>query len=353
VTPPVLVTGGAGFVGSALVRALVGGGTPVVNLDKLTYSGDLASLASLEGDARHTFVRGDIADKALVGDLLALHRPSGILHLAAESHVDRSIDGPEVFALTNALGTVALLDAARAHVERLPADERDRFRFLYVSTDEVYGSLGATGAFTEDRALQPSSPYAASKAAGDLFAGAWHRTYGLPILVSHGSNTYGPWQFPEKLIPTVVLAAIEGRPIPVYGEGSNTRDWIFVGDHVDALLRIFARGQPGRTYNVGGGAERTNLALVKAICALLDRLAPDPGGRHERAITFVPDRPGHDLRYAIDGTRMATELEWRPARTLEDGLAETVAWYLHERPWWERIRREVYDGRRLGLGVVA
>jgi dTDP-glucose 4,6-dehydratase len=352
VTPPVLVTGGAGFIGSALVKALVASGTPVVNLDKLTYSGDLASLAELGGDPRHTFVRGDIADKALVGELLERHRPSGIFHLAAESHVDRSIDGPEIFAVTNALGTAALLEAARAHLERRSPDERNRFRFLYVSTDEVYGSLGATGAFTEDRALQPSSPYAASKAAGDLFAGAWHRTYGLPVLVSHGSNTYGPWQFPEKLIPTVVLAAIEGRPIPVYGEGRNTRDWIHVGDHVEALVQIFARGAPGRTYNVGGGAERTNLDLVTAICALLDRLAPDPAGPHARAITFVADRPGHDLRYAIDGSRIATELGWRPTRTLDQGLEDTVAWYLRAREWWQRIRSEVYDGRRLGLGVA-
>ncbi len=351
-TPPVLVTGGAGFIGSALVRALVGRGTPVVNLDKLTYSGDLASLASLDGNPLHTFVRGDIADKALVGDLLARHRPSGILHLAAESHVDRSIDGPELFAVTNALGTVSLLDAARVHLERTSSEERDRFRFLYVSTDEVYGSLGTTGAFAEDRALQPSSPYAASKAAGDLFACAWHRTYGLPVLVSHGSNTYGPWQFPEKLIPTVVLAAIEGRPIPVYGEGRNTRDWIFVGDHVDALLRIFERGEPGRTYNVGGGEERSNLELVTSICRLLDRLLPDSAGPHERAITFVPDRPGHDLRYAIDASRMANELGWRPARNLEEGLEETVGWYVRAREWWQRIRSEVYDGRRLGLGVA-
>ena len=349
---PVLVSGGAGFIGSALVKALVARGTPVVNLDKLTYSGDLASLEELEGDPRYTFVRGDIGDKALVGELLERHRPVGIFHLAAESHVDRSIDGPDVFAVTNALGTAALLDAARMHLERRPPEERARFRFLYVSTDEVYGSLGASGAFTEDRALQPSSPYAASKAAGDLFAGAWHRTYGLPVLVSHGSNTYGPWQFPEKLIPTVVLAAIEGRPIPVYGEGRNTRDWIHVGDHVDALLRIFARGAPGRTYNVGGGAERTNLDLVKAICAILDRLSPDPAGSHARAITFVADRPGHDLRYAIDGSRIATELGWRPTRSLDEALEETVAWYLGARDWWQRIRSEVYDGRRLGLGVA-
>jgi dTDP-glucose 4,6-dehydratase len=348
----VLVTGGAGFIGSALVKALVARGTPVVNLDKLTYSGDLASLAELEGDSRHTFVHGDIADKALVGDLLDRHRPVGVFHLAAESHVDRSIDGPEIFAITNALGTAALLDATRVYLERRPAEDRARFRFLYVSTDEVYGSLGPTGAFTEDRALQPSSPYAASKAAGDLFAGAWHRTYGLPVLVSHGSNTYGPWQFPEKLIPTVVLAAIEGRPIPVYGEGKNTRDWIHVGDHVDALLTIFGRGAPGRTYNVGGGAERTNLELVTAICAILDRLAPRPAGPHARAIAFVPDRPGHDLRYAIDAQRIATELGWRPTRTLDGGLEETVAWYLRERDWWQRIRSEVYDGRRLGLGVA-
>lgn len=335
-----LVTGGAGFIGSALVRALAARGTPVVVLDKLTYSGDLASIASAE----HVFVQGDVGDRGLVTELLAAHQPRGVFHLAAESHVDRSIDGPEVFAATNTLGTVVLLEAVRAHLARTPTEG---FRFLYASTDEVYGSI-AEGGFTERSPLQPSSPYAASKAGGDLFVAAHHRTYGLPVVTTRASNTFGPWQFPEKLIPTAILAAIEGRPIPVYGDGQNERDWIFVGDHVDALLQVFERGQLGAVYNVGGGAARTNLALVRALCAVLDELAPGPRP-HADAIAFVADRPGHDRRYAIDGARLAAELGWRPRHAFDDALRETVAWYVRERGWWNRIRGEIYDGQRLGL----
>jgi dTDP-glucose 4,6-dehydratase len=347
-----LVTGGAGFIGSNFVLAAVREhGARVVNLDKLTYAGNLDNLAPLDGDPRHVFVRGDIGDRALVARLLADHRPAAVVNFAAESHVDRSIDGPSDFIRTNLVGTFELLEAARAHHASLPRGEADRFRFLHVSTDEVYGSLGPTGSFSEESPSAPSSPYAASKAGADHLVRAYHRTYGLPTLTTNSTNTYGPLQFPEKLVPLVILNALDGLPLPVYGDGQNVRDWLYVADHCEAVRVVLARGVPGQTYNVGGASERTNLEIVHALCDLIDELAPRAEGSRRALVTFVPDRPGHDRRYAIDVGKIRRELGWAPAHTLEQGLRETVRWYLDHRAWCARITEGVYRRTRLGLGA--
>ena len=350
----ILITGGAGFIGSAVVRKLIAetDAERVVNLDALTYAGNLDSLAAVAGDARHVFVHGDICDATLVRRVFEEHRPDAVLHLAAESHVDRSIDGPGDFIRTNLVGTFTLLEAARRHWLGLEAAERERFRFVHVSTDEVFGSLGADGHFTEATPYAPNSPYSASKAGSDHLARAWHHTYGLPVLITNCSNNYGPYQFPEKLIPLMVLNALEGRELPVYGRGENVRDWLHVEDHAEALLTVLARGRPGEMYAIGGDCERTNLEVVREICRMVDELAPDAAiGPRERLIRFVTDRPGHDLRYAIDARKIRRELGWSPRESFESGLRRTVAWYLENRAWWERVRSGAYRGERLGLNV--
>lgn len=350
----ILITGGAGFIGSCLVRHVVEHGLfRVVNLDKLTYAGNLDSLAAVAGNLNHLFVHGDIVDRALVDKLLAEQHPAAILNLAAESHVDRSIDAPAPFVQTNVLGTFQLLEAARDYWTGLPEPARSQFRFLHVSTDEVYGSLGATGWFSETTAYAPNSPYSASKAAGDHFVRAFHHTYGLPTITTNCSNNYGPNQFPEKLVPLTIQNAIEGRPLPVYGEGKNVRDWLFVEDHVRGLLAALERGQPGETYNFGGDCERTNLELVEAICDVVDELTPKSPPRSSRElITFVTDRPGHDLRYAIDAAKAKRELGWHPQTNLTDGLRKTVQWYLDNQPWVQRVTSGKYQRERLGLNQV-
>jgi dTDP-glucose 4,6-dehydratase len=354
--PTLLVTGGAGFIGSSFVLAVVlavEGGARVVNLDKLTYAGNLDNLAPLEGDGRHVFVHGDIGDRALVARLLAEHRPAAVVNFAAESHVDRSIDGPGEFVRTNLVGTFELLEAVRAYHASLPPAEAARFRFLHVSTDEVYGSLGPAGLFTEESPHAPSSPYAASKAGADHLVRAYHHTYDLPTLTTNCSNNYGPLQFPEKLIPLMILNALEGRPLPVYGDGQNVRDWLYVGDHCEALRVVLARGAPGETYNIGGRSERTNLEIVHTLCDLLDELAPRAEGSRRPLVTFVADRPGHDRRYAIDATKIHRALGWAPAHTFEQGIRETVRWYLEHRGWCARIAAGAYRRERLGLGAAA
>jgi dTDP-glucose 4,6-dehydratase len=320
-----LVTGGAGFIGSNFVASTIAAtGEPIVNLDKLTYAGSLRNLEALRDDARHIFVHGDIADRALVRGILQKHRPRAIVHLAAESHVDRSIAGPAAFIQTNVVGTLALLEEARA----CP----DPIRFLHVSTDEVYGSLGPSDpAFTESTPYAPNSPYAASKAAADHLVRAFHHTYGLPTLTTNCSNNYGPHQFPEKLIPVIIGNALAGKPLPVYGDGRNVRDWLYVLDHCEALRLVLERGRPGETYNIGGNAERANIDLVKAICALLDKTLPRKGGKYAELISFVKDRPGHDRRYAIDSGKIARELGWRAREDFDSGLAKTVRWYVENR----------------------
>ena len=350
----ILVTGGAGFIGSNFVLAAVRaaeGHARVVNLDKLTYAGNLDNLAPLEGDPRHVFVHGDIGDRALVARLLAEHRPRAVVNFAAESHVDRSIDGPGDFIRTNLVGTFELLEAARAYHASLPRAEAERFRFVHVSTDEVYGSLGPTGLFTEESQYAPNSPYAASKAGADHLVRAYHHTYGLPTITTNCSNNYGPLQFPEKLIPLVIMNALEGKPLPVYGDGRNVRDWLYVGDHCEALRVVLERGRPGETYNVGGLNERTNLHIVHTLCDLLDEMAPSPLGPRRRLVTFVRDRPGHDRRYAIDAAKIQRELGWAPAHTFEQGIRETVRWYLDHRDWCARITAGVYRRERLGLAT--
>lgn len=350
----ILVTGGAGFIGSALVRRLVAEGHDVLNLDKLTYAGNLASLRGMEGGPNYRFERGDICDRDLVAGLLRSFEPNLVMHLAAESHVDRSIDGPAAFIETNIVGTFNLLDQASHYWRSLAAPERDGFRFHHVSTDEVFGSLDLDGneRFTESTPYDPSSPYSASKAASDHLARAWHRTYGLPVVISNCSNNYGPFHFPEKLIPLTILNALEGKPLPVYGRGENVRDWLFVDDHASALERIATAGRPGDTYNVGGDAERSNLSVVEAICDLLDERRPLGGGSGRRElIRFVKDRPGHDLRYAIDCSKLRRELGWSPARDFESGLSATVDWYLANDWWWRPIREGAYAGERLGQGA--
>ena len=347
----ILVTGGCGFIGSALVRRLVGAdGRCVANIDKLTYAGDIANIAAIAAHRNYVFHQVDINDLAAVVTVFEQFQPDSVIHLAAESHVDRSIDAPETFVRTNVLGTFNMLHAAHAYWRNLPGAEAARFRFLHVSTDEVYGTLGATGSFSEETPYRPNSPYSASKAASDHLARAWHATYGLPVIVTNCSNNYGPYQFPEKLIPTMIIAALEGKDLPVYGAGENVRDWLFVEDHADALCCALSRGLPGETYNIGGRAERRNIDLVRDICGLLDRtLTQSPYRPHENLIRFVADRPGHDLRYAIDDTKMRTQLGWQPSSTLAAGLQQTVAWYLENRDWWQRHRAQRYDGGRLGL----
>jgi dTDP-glucose 4,6-dehydratase len=346
-----IVTGGAGFIGSAVCRLIVGTtGHSVVNLDKLTYAANLASLEPVAGSERYRFCRLDICDRAGVDRLLAAEAPDAILHLAAESHVDRSISGPAEFISTNVVGTYTLLEAMRAYLAGLPADRRERFRFLHVSTDEVFGSLGPTGAFSEATAYDPSSPYSASKAASDHLVIAWHRTYGLPAMISNCSNNYGPYHFPEKLIPLMITNALIGRELPVYGSGRNVRDWLYVDDHARALLAILEHGEVGQSYNVGGRAERTNLEVVETVCAHLDRRAPRADGApHRTSIRFVADRPGHDFRYAIDPTRIEREIGWRAVETFDSGIARTVDWYLANQSWWRPLRERTYDGERLGL----
>ena len=339
-----LVTGGAGFIGSNFIlTSLEISDESIVNFDKLTYAGNLHNLDSLRGDARHVFVRGDICDRALVKQALERHKPRAIVHFAAESHVDRSIVGPAEFIGTNIVGTWNLLEEARTYWASLPAGERDAFRFLHVSTDEVYGSLGQDDApFTESTAYAPNSPYAASKAASDHLVRAYHHTYALPVLTGNCSNNYGPYQFPEKLIPLMIRNALAGEPLPVYGDGLQVRDWLYVRDHCEALRRILERGRPGHTYNIGGAAERRNIDVVRALCAILDRERPRGSGSYAAQINFVKDRPGHDRRYAIDGSKLRTELGWAPAQTFESGLASTVRWYLDHPEWVEEVTSGAY-----------
>jgi dTDP-glucose 4,6-dehydratase len=346
----ILVTGGAGFIGSAVCRHLIAEtDAAVLNLDKLTYAGNLQSLRAIAGDNRYAFRQADIVDSAAVAAAFAEFRPTGVMHLAAESHVDRSISGPAAFIATNVMGTAVMLEAARAYWSGLPEVERGIFRFLHVSTDEVYGSLGADGLFHEATPYDPSSPYSASKAASDHLAKAWQRTYGLPVVVSNCSNNYGPYHFPEKLIPLTILNALHGKPLPVYGKGENIRDWLHVEDHARALHLILTRGRPGETYNVGGRNERRNIDVVGQICKLLDQHRPRGSGAHADLITFVTDRPGHDQRYAIDARKLETELGWRARETFETGIASTVRWYIANEWWWRPLRDKVYAGERLGL----
>ncbi len=340
----VLVTGGAGFIGSNFVLDwLAHAGESVVNLDKLTYAGNLANLRSLEADPRHVFMRGDICDADLLRRLLAEHQVRAVVHFAAESHVDRSIHGPAAFVQTNVVGTFSLLEQVRAYWEGLSGERRARFRLLHVSTDEVYGSLGPRDpAFTETTPYAPNSPYSASKAASDHLVRAYHHTYGLPVLTTNCSNNYGPFQFPEKLIPLMVLNGLEGKPLPVYGDGANVRDWLYVEDHCRAIRTVLESGVPGETYNIGGAAERSNIDVVKAICALLDRLSPR-AGRHEQLIRFVTDRPGHDRRYAMDSSKLSRELGWSPRESFETGLERTVRWYLEHMDWVRGVRSGDYQ----------
>ena len=346
-----IVTGGAGFIGSCLVRQLLREtDLQVVVLDKLTYAGNVESLADYDGDSRLEFVEGDICDPELVTSLLSKHQPMGIIHLAAESHVDRSIDGPAVFLQTNVQGTFNLLESCLAHWQDLDSSVAGAFRFLHVSTDEVYGSLGAEGLFSESSPYQPSSPYSASKAASDHFVQAFHHTYGFPTLLTNCSNNYGPYQFPEKLIPLMILNALEGKPLPVYGDGQNVRDWLFVEDHCRALRRVLEAGRVGEVYNIGGNCERTNLQVVEAICQTVEQLRPDlPHAPLSQLITFVTDRPGHDLRYAIDASKIHEELGWLPAEDFETGLRETVEWYLGNESWLTNVQSGSYRRQRLGL----
>jgi dTDP-glucose 4,6-dehydratase len=334
----ILVTGGAGFIGANFVLDWIATeGTPVVNLDKLTYAGNPANLASLQKDTRHIFVKGDINDRALVAELLKKHRPRAIVHFAAESHVDRSIHGPGEFVQTNVVGTFSLLEETRAWWSELPAPEKSSFRFLHVSTDEVYGSLGSDDpAFSETTPYAPNSPYAASKAGSDHLVRAYHHTYGLPTITTNCSNNYGPLQFPEKLIPLMVLNALNGKPLPVYGDGKNVRDWLYVGDHCAGIRAALARGRPGETYNIGGNSEKTNLEVVHAVCAILDELHP-AGAPHARLITFVQDRAGHDWRYAIDASKIRRELGWEPQKRFDSGLRKTVEWYLENNEWVQNV----------------
>ncbi|MEP6591147.1 MAG: dTDP-glucose 4,6-dehydratase [Gemmatimonadota bacterium] len=349
--PCYIVTGGAGFIGSALVRRLISEtDAAVVSIDKLTYAGNLDSFGDALGHPRHRFVNADICDAVAMRALLREVQPDGMFHLAAESHVDRSIDGPAEFIQTNLMGTYTLLQETLGWWRSLSSERAGRFRMLHVSTDEVYGSLGATGAFTESTPYDPSSPYSASKAGSDHLVRAWQRTYNLPVLVTNCSNNYGPYQFPEKLIPLCIMKALTGAPVPVYGQGENVRDWLFVDDHVRALCQVMAEGQPGRTYNVGGQNERTNIDVVRSICGLLDELRPNPAGPHARLITFVTDRPGHDHRYAIDASRIRSELGWRPQEDFESGMRKTVTWYLDNQAWVDRVMSGAYRGERLGGG---
>ena len=356
-----IVTGGAGFIGSAVIRHLIrDSDAEVLNLDKLTYAGNLASLTEVAQNPRYRFVQADICDRPAVERVFAEFRPDAIMHLAAESHVDRSIDGPSAFIQTNIVGTATLLDVATAYWRALPDAAKSAFRFQHISTDEVYGSLGPVGLFTECTPYDPRSPYSASKAASDHLVKAWHHTYGLPVLITNCSNNYGPYHFPEKLIPLVILNALDGQPLPIYGKGDNVRDWLYVEDHAKALRLVLEKGTPGETYNVGGNNERTNLQVVEAICAALDSLVPPASGlrpstsakkfsSYRELITFVADRPGHDKRYAIDATRLRTELGWVPEEEFDSGIRKTVRWYLDNAWWWQPIRERKYAGQRLGI----
>lgn len=351
---PILLTGGAGFIGSNLVHFLLREkNVTVVNLDKLTYAGNLESLRDLEDDPRHIFIQGDIRDRELIDTLLSKHHPSAVMHLAAESHVDRSIDGPGEFISTNVNGTFTLLEAVRAYWSRLDDNAAADFRFLHVSTDEVYGSLGDKGFFTEKTPYAPNSPYSASKAASDHLVRAYHHTYGLPTLTTNCSNNYGPNQFPEKLIPLMILNALDGKELPVYGAGKNVRDWLYVEDHCEALWTVLRNGRPGEVYNIGGNNERTNLQVVHTLCDLLDALRPRPDSlSYREQIRFVQDRPGHDLRYAIDASKIQRELGWTPRETFESGMKKTVEWYLSNLEWCRRVQDGRYQRERLGLSSV-
>jgi dTDP-glucose 4,6-dehydratase len=345
----ILVTGGAGFIGSALVRHLVQVvGAEVLNVDKLTYAGNLASLTEVENAPNYRFLKADICDRAKMAEAMASFQPDRVMHLAAESHVDRSISGAADFVETNVMGTFSLLEAARHYWNDLSAPRKEAFRFLHVSTDEVYGSLGDNGLFEEETAYDPSSPYSATKAASDHLAIAWHRTYGLPVVVSNCSNNYGPYHFPEKLIPLIIINALEGRPLPVYGQGVNIRDWLYVEDHARALDLIAGRGRLGEKYNVGGRNERRNIDVVHRICALMDEMRPQAAPRSD-LITYVTDRPGHDARYAIDATKLETELGWKAQENFDSGIERTVRWYLDNEWWWQPLRQGVYSGERLGV----
>ena len=344
-----LVTGGAGFIGGNFVLEAVARGVKVVNLDALTYAGNRDTLASLDGDPNHVFVHGDIGDRDLVAKLLAENRPDAVLNFAAESHVDRSIDGPAAFIQTNVVGTLALLEAVRDHWKSLQGEAKDSFRFLHVSTDEVYGSLGETGKFTEETPYAPNSPYSASKAASDHLVRAFHHTYGLPVLTTNCSNNYGPYHFPEKLVPLIIAKALAGEALPVYGDGKQVRDWLFVADHCEAIRTVLAKGRVGETYNVGGNAEKQNLEVVQAICALLDARRPRADGISRASqITFVADRPGHDRRYAIDASKLRDELGWEPKYDFERGIAETIDWYLNNQDWVQRVLDGSYRLERIG-----
>ncbi|HEY9163374.1 MAG TPA: dTDP-glucose 4,6-dehydratase [Magnetovibrio sp.] len=347
----ILVTGGAGFIGSEVCRKLVlEKQCSIVNIDKLTYAATLTSVASLEGHSGYRFIKADTCDREKIRSIFFEHRPDAVLHLAAESHVDRSIDSPDAFIQTNIVGTYEMLQAAYLYWQDLKPDAQKAFRFLHVSTDEVYGALGETGQFTEESPYSPTSPYSASKAASDHLARAWWLTYGLPVMISTCTNNYGPYQFPEKLIPRMIINALEGRPLPVYGEGSNQRDWLHVSDHVEALFAVLTRGRPGETYAIGSNNDCMNIDLVKKICALMDETVDDlPTRPSADLISFVEDRPGHDFRYAINPEKIQTELAWKPQYTLDDGLRQTVRWYLDNRQWWEPIAENVYNGERLGV----
>ncbi|WP_428514413.1 dTDP-glucose 4,6-dehydratase [Roseovarius sp.] len=345
-----LVTGGAGFIGSAVVRLAIARGHAVVNLDALTYAACLDNVAPVASDPGYSFVQADIRDRPALDAALAEHQPDAIMHLAAESHVDRSIDGPGAFIDTNVMGTYTLLEASRDYWEA--RGRLETFRFHHISTDEVFGSLGLTGMFTETTPYDPRSPYSASKAASDHLVRAWHETYGLPVVLTNCSNNYGPYHFPEKLIPVIILNALAGKPLPIYGDGSNVRDWLYVEDHADALLTVLAKGAVGESYNIGGENERTNLELVQSLCAILDEKRPKGSGSYADQITFVTDRPGHDARYAIDPTRIRQELGWRPSVTVEEGLERTVQWYLDNEAWWRALQSRDGVGQRLGAGGV-
>ena len=348
----ILLTGGAGFIGSAVARRIIEATDDcALVFDKLTYAGNPDSLAQVADNARYAFRKGDICDRSAVAQALADYQPDVIMHLAAESHVDRSIDGPAAFIETNLVGTFTLLDAALEYWRALPTERATRFRFQHISTDEVFGALGPEGLFREDTPYAPNSPYSASKAGSDHLVRAWRETYGLPTLVTNCSNNYGPYHFPEKLIPLTILNALDGKPLPVYGRGENVRDWLYVEDHAAALLLVAREGVVGESYNVGGRCERRNIEVVEAICAILDDMRPRPEGSHRDLITFVQDRPGHDLRYAIDCAKIERELGWRPMETFETGLRKTVRWYIDNPAWWQAIRSGAYRGERLGLIV--
>ncbi|WP_345294658.1 dTDP-glucose 4,6-dehydratase [Luteimonas vadosa] len=351
--PTWLVTGGAGFIGGNFVIDAVAKGIRIVNLDALTYAGNLDTLAGLQGNPDHLFVHGDIGDAGLVGRLLAEHRPDAVVNFAAESHVDRSIDGPAAFVQTNVVGTLSLLEQVRDYWRRLEGERRDGFRFLHVSTDEVYGSLGDSGKFTEQTPYAPNSPYSASKAASDHLVRAFHHTYGLPVLTTNCSNNYGPYQFPEKLVPLIIAKALAGEALPIYGDGKNVRDWLYVGDHCSAIRAVLERGRVGETYNVGGDAERENISVVRTLCGLLDERRPRADGEPRFSqVTYVADRPGHDRRYAIDAGKLKAELGWQPAHSFEQGMADTVDWYLANEDWVGRVLDGSYRLERIG-GVAA